>query len=56
MHDDLELKPEKVGVNSMIVVSNRIQVASGYEKDFENRFEGRARLVEKQPEIGRAHV
>lgn len=31
----------------MIVVSNRIQVAAGYEKEFENRFEGRARLVEK---------
>ena len=31
----------------MIVVSNRIQVASGYEIDFEKRFEGRARLVEK---------
>lgn len=56
MHDDLELKPEKVGVNSMIVVSNRIQVASGYEKDFENRFEGRARLVEKQPGFIRLEI
>jgi heme oxygenase (mycobilin-producing) len=30
----------------MIVVSNRIQVAKGHEKEFEARFEGRARLVE----------
>ena|SRR3990172_4067222 len=32
----------------MIVVSNRIQVAKGQEREFEKRFEGRARLVEKQ--------
>jgi heme-degrading monooxygenase HmoA len=31
----------------MIVVSNRIRVAEGYEQEFEKRFEGRARLVEK---------
>ena len=30
----------------MVVVSNRIAVAKGREKDFEKRFEGRARLVE----------
>ena len=30
----------------MIVVSNRLQVAKGHEKEFEERFEGRARLVE----------
>jgi heme oxygenase (mycobilin-producing) len=30
----------------MIVVSNRIQVATGHETEFERRFEGRARLVE----------
>src|SRR4030065_1883730 len=36
---------ETRGAN-MIAVSNRIQVAKGQEKDFEARFEGRARLVE----------
>ena len=30
----------------MIVVSNRIQVAQGHEKEFEQRFEGRARNLE----------
>ena len=33
----------------MIVVSNRIQVAKGHEKEFESRFEGRAGLVDKMP-------
>ncbi len=33
----------------MIVVSNRIPVAPGHETEFEKRFEGRARLVEKHP-------
>jgi heme-degrading monooxygenase HmoA len=32
----------------MIVVSNRIQVAKGHEAEFEQRFEGRARLVESR--------
>jgi heme-degrading monooxygenase HmoA len=40
----------------MIVVSNRIQVAAGYEKEFENRFEGRARLVEKQSGFVRLEI
>lgn len=40
----------------MIVVSNRIQVASGHEKEFENRFEGRARLVEKHPGFIRLEI
>ncbi len=33
----------------MIVVSNRIQVAKGHEKEFESRFEGRAGLVDNMP-------
>jgi heme oxygenase (mycobilin-producing) len=40
----------------MIVVSNRIQVAAGYESEFEKRFEGRARLVEKQPGFVRLEI
>lgn len=40
----------------MIVVSNRIQVAPGYEKEFENRFEGRARLVEKHAGFVRLEI
>jgi heme-degrading monooxygenase HmoA len=40
----------------MVVVSNRIQVAAGYEKEFENRFEGRARLVEKHPGFIRLEI
>ena len=40
----------------MIVVSNRIQVAKGYEKDFEARFEGRARLVENMPGFVRLEI
>jgi heme-degrading monooxygenase HmoA len=33
----------------MIVVSNRIQVATGHEIEFERRFEGTPRLVENMP-------
>jgi heme-degrading monooxygenase HmoA len=33
----------------MIVVSNRIPVTKGYEAAFEQRFAGRARLVESRP-------
>ena len=40
----------------MIVVSNRIQVAQGREKDFEARFAGRAGLVEKMPGFVRLEV
>ena len=40
----------------MIVVSNRIQVAQGHEKEFEQRFEGRARLVEHMPGFVRLEV
>jgi heme-degrading monooxygenase HmoA len=40
----------------MIVVSNRIQVAAGYEKEFEQRFEGRARLVEKHEGFVRLEI
>ncbi|MFN3476838.1 MAG: antibiotic biosynthesis monooxygenase family protein [Candidatus Methylomirabilales bacterium] len=40
----------------MIVVSNRIQVAKGHEKEFEARFEGRAGLVEKMPGFIRLEV
>ncbi len=40
----------------MIVVSNRIQVAKGHEKEFESRFEGRAGLVEKMPGFVRLEI
>jgi heme-degrading monooxygenase HmoA len=40
----------------MIVVSNRIQVAEGHEKEFEARFEGRARLVEHMPGFIRLEI
>jgi len=40
----------------MIVVSNRLQVAKGREKDFEERFEGRARLVENMPGFIRLEI
>ena len=33
----------------MLVVSNRIQVSRGFEKGFEERFVGRAGLVDKMP-------
>jgi heme-degrading monooxygenase HmoA len=33
----------------MIVVANRIPVAKGYEKQFEERFKNRQRLVEQMP-------
>ena len=33
----------------MLVVSNRIQVSQGFEKEFEERFAGRAGLVDKMP-------
>jgi len=41
---------------SMIVVSNRLQVAKGHEKEFEERFEGRARLVENMPGFVRLEI
>ena len=40
----------------MIVVSNRLQVAKGHEKEFEERFEGRARLVENMPGFVRLEI
>ena len=40
----------------MIVVSNRIQVAKGHEEAFENRFQGRARLVENHPGFLRLEI
>src|SRR5262245_51320636 len=40
----------------MSVVSNRIQVAAGYESEFEKRFENRARLVETQPGFVRLEI
>jgi heme-degrading monooxygenase HmoA len=40
----------------LIVVSNRLQVAKGREKDFEERFEGRARLVENMPGFIRLEI
>ena len=40
----------------MIAVSNRIQVAKGQEKDFEARFEGRARLVENMAGFVRLEI
>ncbi|HLN84791.1 MAG TPA: antibiotic biosynthesis monooxygenase, partial [Candidatus Binatia bacterium] len=40
----------------MIVVSNRLQVAKGREKEFEERFEGRARLVENMPGFVRLEI
>lgn len=40
----------------MIVVSNRIQVSKGREKEFEQRFEGRAKLVENMPGFVRLQV
>ncbi|MBI4574362.1 MAG: antibiotic biosynthesis monooxygenase [candidate division NC10 bacterium] len=40
----------------MIVVSNRIHVASGHEAAFEKRFEGRAGLVEHHPGFVRLEI
>lgn len=40
----------------MIVVSNRIQVAAGHEKEFEARFSGRAGLVEKMAGFVRLEI
>lgn len=40
----------------MIVVSNRIPVAKGHEKEFEERFQGRAKLVENMPGFVRLEV
>jgi heme-degrading monooxygenase HmoA len=40
----------------MIVVSNRIKVAAGCEKEFEERFAGRAGLVEKKPGFIRLEI
>ncbi len=33
----------------MIVVTNRLQVAKGFEAEFEERFKNRARLIDKTP-------
>src|ERR1043165_9033448 len=41
---------------AMIVVSNRLQVAKGREKEFEERFQGRARLVENMPGFVRLEI
>ncbi len=40
----------------MIIVSNRIQVAKGHEREFEQRFEGRAGLVEDMPGFIRLEI
>ena len=40
----------------MIVVANRFQVAKGHEAAFEERFEGRARLVENHPGFVRLEI
>jgi heme-degrading monooxygenase HmoA len=40
----------------MIAVSNRLHVAKGQEKEFEARFEGRARLVENMPGFVRLEI
>jgi heme-degrading monooxygenase HmoA len=40
----------------MIVVSNRIYVAPGHEKEFEARFQGRAHLVDEAPGFVRNEV
>lgn len=33
----------------MIVVANRIAVSKGFEKEFEDRFKNRARLIDREP-------
>ena len=40
----------------MIVVTNRIPVAAGYEIDFEDRFKKRVRLVDRSPGFIRNEV
>ncbi len=40
----------------MIVVSNRIQVTKGHEKEFEERFQARQGLVEKMPGFIRLEI
>ncbi len=40
----------------MIAVSNRIQVAKGHEAEFEQRFAGRAGLVEHMPGFVRLEI
>ena len=40
----------------MVVVSNRIQVSQGFEKEFEKRFAGRAGLVDKMPGFIRLEI
>ena len=40
----------------MIVVTNRIQVASGHESEFEDRFRRRAQLVDRSPGFIRNEV
>ena len=40
----------------MIVVTNRIPVASGYEIDFEDRFRNRVHLVDQAPGFIRNEV
>ncbi len=43
-------------VNNMIVVANRIPVAKGFEKAFEERFKSRARKVDSMPGFIRNEV
>jgi len=43
-------------VDTMIVVTNRIPVASGYEIDFEDRFRNRVHLVDQAPGFIRNEV
>ncbi len=40
----------------MIVVTNRIPVAAGYEIDFEDRFRNRAHLIDRSPGFVRNEV
>jgi heme-degrading monooxygenase HmoA len=48
--------PARGGEKIMVVVSNRIQVSQGFEKEFEKRFAGRAGLVDKMPGFIRLEI
>ncbi|MHB1286705.1 MAG: antibiotic biosynthesis monooxygenase family protein [Leptospirales bacterium] len=40
---------KRKGTSNMVVVANRIRVAPGFEKEFEERFRNRKGLVENSP-------
>ena len=40
----------------MLIVSNRIRVSQGFEKEFEDRFAGRAGLVDQMPGFIRLEI